>query len=69
MLSPGSVLNGSALFVLETDQIKKSKHIENAEIIKDFSGNTTVQPIEIQESWIDDVKDTIVKSEFFTLSE
>ena len=66
ILIPGSTLHGSAMFVLETDKVEKIKHLENMEIvISDFSGNTTVQPIKIQEKWIEIAKGTFVQSETF----
>lgn len=66
-ITPGSVLHGSAFFVLELRDFEEVKHLENMEIlIRDYSGNSSVQRVEMQAGWLEIGKDSVVQSKPFT---
>ena len=53
VLSPGEVLSGSALFVLNFDNLDKISKMENVKIIViDYNGRKTTHPILIEKHWI-----------------
>lgn len=52
-LRKGSVLSGSAIFILEIKDFNEVEKLKKTEIVvKDYSGNESVHPIDIEKEWI-----------------
>lgn len=66
-LPAAGVLSGSAVFVLETDNLKCVSEIRNVEIIiTDYSGNESVHPIDIIDEWLTNGINSVIEPKNFT---
>lgn len=66
-LSPGAVLSGSAVFVLDGITLQDLKQLKRFQVVAiDFSGNEVVKDIDVKPEWVAHADDLEVASRAFT---